>query len=97
MDEELSRLQKDLDILKKKYPDYYFRYQSKEYVKTYGKKYKKNINSEKKQLYASNRKIKKYFCEYCMKNLSTDQLRYHLKSQKHIKAVKENQGLELNL
>lgn len=91
----MDELEKDLDILKKKYPEYKFKV-TKRWDYKYKSKEQKNIIIERsKKFYRDNYKDKneKFYCPYCLKYLKRGSRHGHIKSKKHIRAVKANEFL----
>ena len=93
----MNSLEKDLDILKKKYPNYKFKV-TKRWDYKYKSKEQKNIIIERsKKFYKDNYKDKNenFYCPFCRRYLKRGSRHGHLKSAKHNKAVRENQSFNI--
>lgn len=93
-----SELKKDLNILRQKYPKYYFTFRDKNKATEYQNKYNK-INMSKIVERRKHKKTKKlYDCQICLKCQMTYNTMYkHLKSKHHLRTIRESEGIQFGL
>jgi hypothetical protein len=81
-------MNKDLDILRKKYPDYYIYARPK-------KKYKKYYEENKEKYIEYSIKYNKtiYNCTFCRKSFTYGNIKKHLQSESHKKSLRESENI----